>query len=1430
MRETMTFLSRCLVALALCCAVAPAGAQAPARTLRFEHLSVDQGLAQESVLAITQDREGFMWFGSQAGLSRFDGYRVVVYRHEINNSKSLANNWVKALHVDPRGDLWIGTDGGVDRFDPNTQSFIHYLPQEAVRRGNGNRHIRAITDDGAGGLWIGTGDGLQHLDPASGKFTAWHNVPGDPGSLADNQVNALAVDASGRLWVGTASGLDSLAPGARQFEHHLAADGDMRFNAVQALLVDAQQALWVGSMGGLERTGGDVRKAGRRLALQRLGEGHGIRQDVIASLYEDADGGIWVGTYAEGLYRWDARARRFQGHRNIVTDAHSVADNRISALYRDRVGTLWAGTWFAGVSRVDLNSGGFARIVRQPELPSTLSENKVRAIIDDGRGRVWIGTTNGLNLYDPVTGVVRVHRHDPRNANSLADPAAGALSYDRSGALWIGGDSGLTRFEEASGRFTRLSLGDGESNKVRGMITDRAGIVWVASRGGLHRVDPATRKVSSYRHDAADTGTVADNVVRPMLEDKAGRFWVGTFDGLDLMDRERGTFRHFRHDPKKPDSLSHDEVHYLLEDSEGTVWVGTAGGLNRMSVGADGNVSFRRYTVGDGMSDDAIAAILDDRAGYLWMSTNTGISRLEKATGKWRNYSAADGTIEGAYFDGSALRTREGTLYFGGFNGVTAFNPRAISDNRIPPRAIVTGFQIFNQPVEAARPGLLKGPVERMRAIALAASDSVFSLEFSGLHYAAPQRNRFAYQLEGFDRDWVDTEAGKRFATYTNLDPGTYTFRVKAANKDGVWGVPSDPLTITVQPPVWKTWWFRSLGAFVILGSAWLAYRMRLSGLRRQKSLLERQVRSRTEEIEQQNRLLEQQKRELEAQRFEAERQRAEAERRRADAERQKAEVVRQKENVELAHRDISVLSERLGLAKRKAEDATRQKSEFLANMSHEMRTPLAGVIGMLGFALRDARLAPGTREQVVRGQANAQSLLAIVNDLLDFSKIEAGKLVIENIDFSLAAKIESVVSLFEEQAAAHSVDFGVEIDNCLPHYVVGDPSRLRQVLVNLVGNAFKFTNDGKVMLRVERAQGVAPDGVNLIRFSVSDTGIGIAPDALSRLFQKFEQADSTTTRRYGGTGLGLAICRQLVQLMGGEIAAESTEGVGSTFSFVLPLADGSMPAPAPYIAREPHSHRLNVLCAEDFPTNQIIVRTMLEDLGHRATVVANGLLAVEACARTSYDLVLMDGRMPELDGASATRLIRAGGAADAPVRDPGVMIVALTANASDEDRSRYLGAGMDDFLTKPIDEGALHDLLRRAIEHQLARGAVLEPMPGRAPTTTELDAMFGVVTGAAAGGPAHDASLLGRIRAAFAADVPSRLAELERAIDLRDHEGAARLLHGMKGSAAHLGAVELHAVCSELEAAADARNWNAVVPALPRLYGLLAGFESARA
>jgi signal transduction histidine kinase/ligand-binding sensor domain-containing protein/CheY-like chemotaxis protein len=1366
----------------------------PPRTLRFEQLSVEDGLPQESVLAIAQDRQGFIWFGTQAGLARFDGYRTVVYQHALSDPHGLAENWVRVLHVDPSGRLWVGTDNGLDLFDPLTQRFTHYRPSEPEERGNGNRHVRAIVDDGAKGLWLGTADGLQRFDPATGRYTIWHNAVGDPHSLAHDQVNALARDGAGRLWIGTPAGVDMLAPGSAKFEHFAANGGGKgRALPVQALLVDRDQNLWVGTHAGLERW--RLGPPGHAPQRERIPEKTGLPAITVMNLYQDVDGTVWVGTRNDGLYRWRPEAGRFASYRHEVGDPHSLGDDYVSALFRDRVGTFWVGTWYNGVSRVDLSSGGFSRLVKDPDDHGTLKDNRVRAIVDGGGGKLWVGNDDGLSLYDPVSGASRLYPL-PQGAGGHGDAHVTALWREPGGTVWVGSRAGVRTFDPATATFgpLLLSRGNPELDTVRFIYGDRAGMVWVSSKAGLYRLDPASGGMLAFRHDPNDPHSLADNTVRPVLEDRAGNLWVGTFNGLDLLDRRTGRFRHIQHDPNNPASLSHNEVHYLYEDSGGTLWVGTAAGLNRMRRGVDGSITFTRYTRGDGLADDSIAAILPDGQGKLWLSTNIGLTSLDPATGRVRNYAGADGTIEGAYFDGSALAADDGTLYFGGFNGITAFDPTAVRPNGIAPAVAITDLQIFN---ESLRPGArrpdgrvpLPRAIEATRELTLQQQDSVFSLEFAALHFASPQNNRFAYQLEGFDRDWVSTGANKRFATYTNLDPGRYVFRVKAANKDGVWSEPTE-LAITIMPPMWKTWWFRTLALLSVLGGAFVLYRARVQALRSQRSRLERQVSLRTAEVEMKNRLLMEQKRELE-------------------------------------QRD-----ERLSHAKQRAEDATRQKSEFLANMSHEMRTPLAGVIGMLGFALRDPTLQPATREQIERGQANAQSLLSIINDLLDFSKIEAGKLTIEKIDFSLAAAVENVVSLFEEQAAAQGIEFRVDYGRDLPHFVVGDPMRLRQVLVNLVGNAFKFTQRGHVALRVARV-GATDGGCALIRFTVEDTGIGIPPAELPRLFEKFEQADATTTRRYGGTGLGLAICRQLVDLMGGEISAVSAPDEGSVFAFTLPLCDGVPPPLVAQLPRAPHTHRLKVLCAEDFPTNQIIIRMMLEDLGHSVDIVGNGMLAVAACAQTRYDLVLMDGRMPEMDGPTATRVIRAGGPVGAPVRDRDVTIIALTANVSEEDRSRYLASGMNDFLTKPIDEGALHLQLTRAIEHQLRRGLDLEPMPAPSqaprPSVAELDAMFGVDTGRptlqrplpAVDQEAADALRL-RLRDAFIADLPGRLDELDAALAAADADAAGRLFHGMKGSAAYLQEMELHALCAELERAADRALWQAIQHKLPRLHALL--------
>ena len=528
-----------------------------------------------------------------------------------------------------------------------------------------------------------------------------------------------------------------------------------------------------------------------------------------------------------------------------------------------------------------------------------------------------------------------------------------------------------------------------------------------------------------------------------------------------------------------------------------------------------------------------------------------------------------------------------------------------------------------------------------------------------------------------------------------------------------------------------------------------------------------------------------------------------------------------------------------LTAAKEHAEVVSRHRIDFLSAMSHDIRTPLAGVIGMLKFALRDQAIGSRTGEYLRIGLQNSESLLAILNDILDFSKIDAGRLSIETVDFDLIALIDDAIGILQGQADAKSLLLRCDLALDLPRYVQGDPTRLRQILLNLLGNAIKFTDRGEVKLDASAV--LTTGGRAAISFDISDTGPGIPADTLPRLFQKFEQADHSTTRRYGGTGLGLAICKELVELMDGVIGAESRIGEGSTFSFTLPLTVGAAPLPDPLAAprSERHAYRLRVLCAEDVRTNQIIVGTLIENMGHDIRIVENGLQALHALSTAAYDLVLMDGRMPMMDGEQAARLIRNGGNEDYRVLDPAIPIIALTANASDHDRARYLAGGMDGFLSKPVDEHKLYDQIEKTIAQQLSRGHYLRPAdplhPAAPAGEAALAAQFGVAPMAQDAMDAADSSTIRimplaglshkhmqRITQAFLDEAPRRLELARSAVDAGNPAAASAAFHALKGSAGYLSSSRLHTLCHEMESLSAAGELDEVIATLPQVQAAL--------
>ena len=857
--------------LLLACACLPASA-APPRSLRFEHIGVDQGLAQESVTTVAQDRQGYMWFGSQAGLSRFDGYKMTVFKNDPADPASIADNYVLCSLEDEQGRLWFGSKGGLSRFDAASQKFVNYTLAEPGRAAPPGQ-VTALASDGHGGLWLGTGDGLKHLDPASGALRTLRHNGADPASLADDRVLALARDSAGTLWIGTGAGLDRLAAGAATLQHTPAAAG-MAPAPIRALDITPDQAVWIGSDAGLAVL---AHKGTVPLAQGVGAAARGVPH--VLALYHDGAANLWIGTEEDGLLRRDADSGRYTGYRHQPLDERSLSDNQIAAMLVDRTGSLWVGSWQAGVHRVDLASGGFERYLNAPEQPATISNNKVRAIVDDGAGRLWLGTAGGgLNLLDLASGTAVALRHDGARRDSLPDDIVMALARAPE-RLWVGMRTGLASMDLATRRFTPVALdGADDAHFVQRLLHARDGALWVLTRGGLHRIGPGTAPARFWRHDPAQPASLASNYGLALGEDAQGAIWIGTDNGLDRYDAASDSFSHFRHDPARSDGLRQNRIHALFRSAAGAFWVGTAGGLYRVEAGSDGQPRFHYFPINGSRAGDPIGAIEDDAAGRLWISTTAGMVRLEPASGKTLAYTARDGLVDGSYFIGAGWRSADGRISFGGINGLTSFLPEAIRENPFAPPVVITDFLIFNAPLRAGRllgEAPFAGAVQSASALTLPSTDSVFSFEFAALHFADPQRNRYAYQLEGFDRGWVDSDAGKRFATYTNLDPGHYVFRVRASNKDGVWSTAPATMAITITPPLWKTWWFRALAIVLAAGAAYAVLRVRTRVLVQQRTLLEQQVGARTADL-----LLE------------------------------KDAVEQQKEALELAHRNISLLSD----------------------------------------------------------------------------------------------------------------------------------------------------------------------------------------------------------------------------------------------------------------------------------------------------------------------------------------------------------------------------------------------------------------------------------------------------------------------------------------------------------------------------------------
>ncbi len=802
----------------------PASSGAQKSVLRFEHITTANGLSENAVPKVIQDRRGFMWFGTQEGLDRYDGHVMREFRHDPSDSSSLADSYVSALAEDASGYIWIGTNGGsLDRFDPRSETFVHFAPALLHGETGERRPLSAITEDSARHIWFGrVGKGLSCFDPAKGTLRTYTNSPSDPRSLSDNNVWAVYVDRAGALWAGTYDGMNRYDPARDDFERYGCSDEGThgRGNTFTAVFETSGGTLlcaqWGAGLLAFDRTL-------RRLVPWSL---PGTSDSAVGPLSvwcigEDPSHVLWIGTSGTGLLRNDGRTTRQS--LNEPDDPNSLSQDIVLSLCIDRGGTVWLGTTGGGVNRYSSGYRGFAHYRHSASNAQTIGDNDVWTFYEDRSGNIWVGTSGGgLDRIEKRGGFVRHYRAG--DGGGLPSDNIGSICEDPDGTLWLGTkDAGVVNFDWRRNRSTayrsiRFDSSTIGSNAVNSVHVDASGTFWAGTYyGGLSRFDRGTRKFRRFLNDPSDPGSIGDNTVFPLLDSRRGGMWVGLMGGG--LDRMRdGAFTHFRHDPGNPRSLSDDRVLCLYEDRTGTLWVGTmGGGLNRFD---DASGTFTRFSEQEGLPNSTVYGILEDDRGRLWLSTNRGVARFTIATGEVRSFTESDGLQSNEFNAGAYLRLRDGEFLFGGINGFNRFFPDSVRDNDAIPRVALTSFTVLGSPAR------FRGEIAALPEIRLTHAQNFFSIEFAALDYANPRGNSYAYMIEGFDRTWIPC-GNEHVATYTNVDPGEYTFRVAAANNDGVWNREGAALRIVIVPPFWQTWWADALYVIALAGGVFGFVRFR---------------------------------------------------------------------------------------------------------------------------------------------------------------------------------------------------------------------------------------------------------------------------------------------------------------------------------------------------------------------------------------------------------------------------------------------------------------------------------------------------------------------------------------------------------------------------------------------------------------------------
>ena len=1250
---------------------------------KFEKLTVKDGLSHNNVYSIIQDHLGYLWFGTQDGLNKYDGYDFTIYRHEPGNPNSLTTGNFGKIFQDSSNILWFGTyGGGVDLYDPLTDHLINFANIPGDPTSLSNNQITFIFQDSYGEIWVGTASGgLNRFIKETGTFERFQHNPNNPNTLSHSRAKCIGETKDGTLWIGTGNGLNKFNRATKTFEHYFHEPNNknsLGSNIIQHLLVDKEDNIWIATRnGGLNKFNPEEETFTHYVSDPE--NPNSLNDNKLEFLYIDSYNQFWIGTYEGGLSLFNRETESFTHFTHNPNNINSLSNNRVEYIFEDKSKILWIGTRGGGINKLDLKPKKFNNIIYNPYDELSLSHSNVMAITSDTTGNIWIGTDGGgLSKYNPKTNQFMHLKNDPQDNNSLSINRVWSVCIDSEGIIWAGTYlGGLNRIEFKNGQyqFTRY-LHDAEdstslsSNQINTVLEDKDGTIWLATSNGLNKLiktdHPNNYYFKRYYQNPTDSVAFIDNYIGNIYLDSQYRFWIGSYlGGLFQFIPDKEKFIKYAPSSNK-DSEFKEDIHVLkiFEDHLKNLWVGTeSNGLIKFDL--DSN-KFSVHPKNHEMLSNMIMGMVEDEMGNLWISTSRGLAKYTPWKNILYNYTFTDGLASSGFNRNAILKTREGMLYFGSNAGVTYFDPLEVTNNPFLPNVAITDIKILNK--SKFRRFFL--PFEKIKhenqAIELSPKDYFFTIEFASLDFTTPQENHYQYMLENFDKEWIDAK-NHRTATYTNLDPGTYVFKVKGSNNDKLWNDIPTKMVIKVIPPFYKTTLFIIFVIVFIVLLILIYIRLRTRKLVNDKKILEEKVIARTNEINLQKEELESQAENLE----------------------KINEKLEEQQNI--LEKQVKERTVDLEIAKNKAEEADKLKTAFLANMSHEIRTPMNAIIGFSNLLI-DSDINNEQKQELTKLIVkNSNSLLNLIDDIIDIAKIESEQLRLSEKEFS-ANKLLHDLFIEYQSASATNSEIKLKINKQPEQDVViqADPYRLEQVLKNLLSNAIKFTEKGSIEFGYDIIE-----SENLLQFFVKDTGIGLSPEQQQNIFARFTKVEDSKQKIYRGAGLGLTISKYLIEMMNGKIWVESELGKGATFYFTIPITkiEGQNTSDQ---ARSVSNYLWNnktILVAEDEESNFKYLEMIIRKTKAELLWAKNGKQAIDICQGTYHiDLILMDIKMPEMSGLEAIKEIRKS--------KTKVPIVVQSAYAMPEDRNKSFEVGATDFIAKPIGKEKLLNLINKYLSN----------------------------------------------------------------------------------------------------------------------------------